>query len=421
MDIDRPDIAKAIRRRRLLWIIIVVVLICGATIAVSRLEPAAPGVEQGTVVSDAVKRGEFHRQVRGNGTLVPEEILWIPTRSQGRVEAILVLPGAEVKADTVLIELSNPELTQAVLELELELKEAEANYEKSRLELEKGQLGLEASVAELKAQLTEKESDAEIDEDLAAEGFVSDFTKHRSRADADVLKNRYDIAVKQLDINEKLVAAQIVAEKAKIAKLRGQLELKRQLLESLHIRAGIDGVLQKLGDGDPIQVGQQLQVGANVARVAVPTRLKAEIKVAETQAKDVQSGQAVSVDTRNGVIQGRVSRIDPAVEGGTVTVDVTLEGPLPKGARPDLSVDGTIELETVADVLYVGRPVQSQSESDSSIFKMTEDGKEAVRVQVRLGRSSVNYIEVVEGLSAGDRIILSDMSRWDAYDRVRLK
>lgn len=397
------------------------VFLSGATIAVSRLEPAAPGVEESTVVSDVVKRGEFLRQVRGSGTLVPEEILWIPTRSQGRVEAIRVLPGAEVKADTVLIELSNPELTQTVLELELDLKEAEANVEKSRLEREKGQLDLEASVAELKAQLTEKESDAQIDEDLAAEGFVSDFTKHRSRADADVLKNRYDIAVKQLAINEKLVAAQVVAEKASIAKLRGQLELKQQLLESLKIRAGIDGVLQKLGDSSSLQVGQQLGVGTNVARVADPTRLMAEIKVAETQAKDVQAGQSVSVDTRNGVIQGRVSRIDPAVESGTVTVDVTLEGPLPKGARPDLSVDGTIELEIVEGVLYVGRPVQSQAESDLSIFKVTEDGKEADRIQVKLGRSSVNYIEVVEGLFEGDQIILSDMSRWDDYDRVRLK
>jgi HlyD family secretion protein len=421
MDIDRPDIAKAKRRRRILWLITVMVLLCGATVAVSRLEPAAPAVEKSAVVSDAVKRGEFHRQVRGSGTLVPEEILWIPTRSQGRVEAIRVLPGAEVKADTVLVELSNPELTQAVLELEWQLKAAEAENEKTRLELENQKLNLEASVAALKAQLTEAEFDAEIDEDLAAEGFISNFTKRRSRANADVLEKQYDIEAKRLAIRGKLVTAQIAAEEAKIAQLRGQLELKRQLVASLHIRAGIDGVLQKLGNGDPIQVGQQLQVGANVARVAIPTRLMAEIKVPETQVKDVQSGQTVSVDTRNGVVQGRVSRIDPAVVSGTVTVDVTLEGPLPKGARPDLSVDGTIELETVADVLYVGRPVQGQAESDLSIFKMTEDGKEAVRVQVKLGRSSVNYIEVREGLSAGDRIILSDMSQWDVYDRVRLK
>lgn len=421
MDINRPDIARAHRRRKVLWFISAGVLILLTTLAVFRLEPAVPAVEKSTIVLDTVKKGEFHRQVRGNGTLVPEEILWIPTRSQGRVEAIRVLPGAEVKADTVLVELSNPELTQAVHELELQLKAAEAEDEKIRLELENQRLNLEASVAALKADLTEAVFDAQIDEDLAEEGFISEFSKRKSRARADVLKKRYDTEEKRLAIAGKLVMAQIAAEQARIKQIRGQLVLKRQLAASLRLCAGIDGVLQKLGEADPIQVGQQLPVGANVARVAIPSRLKAEIKIPETQAKDVQTGQSVSVDTRNGIVNGRVSRMDPSVNNGTVAVDVTLEGPLPRGARPDLSVDGTIELETVSDVLYVGRPVQGQADSKLGLFRIEKDGKEALLVPVKLGRCSVNYIEVCDGLSAGDRVILSDMSQWDEHERIRLK
>lgn len=421
MDIERPDIAKAYRRRKVLWLVSGGVFILLMTLAVSRMEPAVPAVEKSTIVLDTVREGEFHRQVRGNGTLVPEQILWIPTRSQGRVKAIRVLPGADVKADTVLVELSNPELTQAVQELELQLKAAEAENEKIRLELENQRLNLEASVAALKADLTEAEFDAEIDEELAGEGFISDFSKRKSRAKADVLKKRYDTEEKRLSIAGKLVMAQVSAEKARIEQIQGQLQLKRQLAASLNIQAGIDGVLQKLGEEETLQVGQQLPVGANVARVAIPTRLKAEIKIPETQAKDVQVGQKVSVDTRNGIVNGRVSRVDPSVNSGTVTVDVTLEGSLPRGARPDLSVGGTIELETVSDVLYVGRPVQGQAESKIGLFRVIDNGKEAVRIPVKLGRNSVNYIEVCDGLTAGDQVILSDMAQWDEYERLRLK
>ncbi len=421
MDIERPDIAQAQRRKRIFWFVSAGVIILLMTLAVSRLEPAVPAVAKSIVVQDTVKKGEFHRRVRGNGTLVPERILWIPTRSQGRVEVIRVLPGAEVKADTVLVELSNPELTQAVQELELQLKAAEAENEKIRLELENQRLSLEASVAALKADLTEAEFDAEIDEELAGEGFISEFSKRKSRARADVLKTQYNTEEKRLSIAGKLVTAQLTAERARTEQIRGRLQLKRQLVKSLNIRAGIDGVLQKLGENELLQVGQQLPIGANVARVAIPTRLMAEIKIPETQAKDVQQGQNVSVDTRNGIVEGRVSRVDPSVNNGTVTVDVTLSGPLPKGARPDLSVDGTIELETVSDVLYVGRPVQGQAESKLGLFRVVNDGKEAVRVPVKLGRSSVNYIEIIDGLNAGDRVVLSDMSQWDEYDRIRLK
>lgn len=421
MDIARPDIAHAHRRRKVLWIISVSIFVILVTVALSRLKPAVPSVERSAIVLDTIKRGGFPRQVRGNGNLAPVEILWIPAQSQGRVERINVLPGAEVKADTVLIELSNPELDQTVLESEWQLKAAEAEGDKMRLDLESQRLTQEASVATIKENYTEAKEEAEIDESFVKDGLVSEITRQRSRAKADDLKNRYEIEKKRLDISEKLVGAQISSQQAKIEQLRGQLRLKQQLVESLKIRAGIDGVLQKLGDTDSIQVGQQLQVSANVARVAIPTRLKAEIKIPETQAKDVQLGQNVAIDTRNGIVQGKVARVDPTVISGTVTVDVTLVGDLPKGARPDLSVDGTIELETLSDVLYTGRPSQGQTDSISSIFKVINDGKEAVRTQVKLGRNSVNYIEVIEGLKAGDQVILSDMSQWDAYDRIRLK
>ena len=421
MDIERPDIARARRRRNLMLFTVLGIFILVTTVAVSRLKPAVPVVEKKTIVLGTVKKGEFHRRVRGNGTLVPEKILWIPTRSHGRVEIIRVRPGAEVKADTVIVELSNPELSQAVQELEWQLKAAEAENKKNRLELENQRLNLEASVTALKAELEEAEFDTEIDEQLFEEGFISNVSRRRSRNNADVLKKRYDIEKKRLNIAGKLMLEQISAEQARIEQIRGQLQLKRQLMESLHIRAGIDGVLQELGDGAPIQVGQQLQVGANVARVAIPTRLKAEIKIPETQAKDVQTGQSVSVDTRNGVVEGRVLRIDPAAVNGTVTVDVTLVEDLPSGTRPNQNVDGTIELETVSNVLYVGRPVQGQTGSDIGLFRISEDGNYAHRTIVALGRSSVNYIEIRKGLKPEDRIILSDMSKWDEYSQIRLK
>lgn len=421
MDIERPDIARERRRRKVLWVVFATVMILLTTLVVSRLEPAVPAVEKSTIVLDTVKKGDFHRLVRGNGTLVPEQILWIPTRSHGRVEVIRVQPGAEVKADTVLVELSNPELAQAVQELEWQLKAVEAEDKKHRLELENQRLNLEASVTALKAELAEAELDAEIDEQLFEEGFISNVSRRRSRNNANVLMTRYNIEEERLNIAGKLMSEQISAEQARIEQIRGQLRLKRQLMASLHIRAGIDGVLQELGDGAPIQVGQQLPVGTNVARVAISTLLMAEIKIPETQAKDVQTGQSVSVDTRNGVVKGCVSRIDPAAVNGTVTVDVSLVGELPRGARPNQNVDGTIELETVSDVLYVGRPALGQTGNNIGLFRISEDDDYAHRITVTFGRSSVNYIEVRKGLTTGDRVILSDMSQWDEYSSIRLK
>lgn len=420
MDIPRPSAARERRRRRILYGVAGLVVIALVTGGLSRLKPAAPMVPKEQVYTDTVKRGTIPRQVRGNGTLVPEEILWIPARNQGRVERILVLPGADVKADTILVELTNPELEQAAFDAEWQVKAAEAEYENLRVQLESQRLTQQAVAASAQASYTNARMEAEVNEKLAEAGLVPQLTLKLSKSRAEELAKLNEIEQQRLNISAGAAKAQVAVQQAKLEQLRAQLELKRQNVDSLKIRAGIDGVLQKLGDVAQLQVGQQLGPGANVARVAIPTRLKAEIKIPETQAKDVQKGQTATIDTRNGLIPGRVTRIDPAVQNGTVTVDVALEGPLPKGSRPDLTVDGTIELERLVDVLYVGRPVQGQADSPVGLFKLVNGGKAAVRVPVKLGRSSVDKIEVLEGLQIGDQVILSDMSQWDAHDRVRL-
>ncbi len=420
MDIQRTSQARKRRIRRVIFGSVGLVVVALVTVGLSRLKPAAPSVDKGTIWTDTVKRGEMLREVRGTGTLLPEEIRWVPIVNPGRVERILVLPGAAVQADTVLIELSNPELEQAVFDSEWQCKAAAAELENLQAQLESLRLSQEAAAASLKADFSQAELEAEADEELCKDGLVPKLVMKRSRSKADELKSRVEIEEKRLKTSANAARAQVAVQQAKVEQLRAQSNLKRQQFDSLKVRAGLSGVLQKLGDREQLQVGQQLPSGANVARVADPRRLKAEIKIAETQAKDVQLGQLVSVDTRNGLVEGRVVRIDPAVQNGTVTVDVTLEGALPKGSRPDLSVDGTIQLERLADVVNVGRPVQGQAESTVGLFKLVNGGREAVRVQVKLGRSSVNAIEVRGGLEVGDQIIRSDMSQWDAYDRVRI-
>ena len=423
MDIPRPEIAQRKRRRRILATVITMVVLALITLGLSRLKPAAPLVEGGSVSRDTVKRGELLRQVRGNGTLVPEDIRWITTLNAGRVENVLVLPGSPVKADTVMVELNNPDVEQAAFDAEWALKGAEAGTANLRVTLATQKLSQESTVATAESSYSTAKLDYDVNEELAKSGLVPALTLKESKAKVEELAKLLAIEKERLAILGDAATAQLAVQEASVAQLRAQLALKRRLVEALKIRAGMEGVLQRYGDltqTTPLQIGQQLAAGSIVARVANQAKLKAVIKIAETQVKDIAFNQLAQIDTRNGIVPGHVVRIDPASENGTVTVDVALDAAPPKGARPDLSVDGTIELERLTNVLYVGRPVQAQSETSVSLFKVVGSGKEAVRVPVKLGRSSVTAIEVLQGLEVGDEVILSDMSQWDSYDRVRL-
>jgi len=416
MDIARPSQAREKRIRRIVYGAAGFVAVLLITLGLSRLKPAAPGVERATLLIDTVKRGPLLRQVRGLGTLVPEEIRWIPAATEGRVERIVVLPGTAVKADTVILELSNPETELQALDAESQLRQAEAQHTELKVRLESQRLDQQAAAARVQADYHQARLQADADAQLAKEGIVADITVEKSKVAADELANRQRIEQQRLAISGESVDAQLAVQKAQVEQRRALARLRRSQFQALRVRAGIAGVLQQV----PVEVGQRVGPGTNLARVAQPARLKAVVKVAETQARDVQIGQSATVDTRNGVIPARVARIDPAVQNGTVTVDLSLDGPLPKGARPDLSVDGTIELEHLDDVLFVGRPAQGQAESLVGLFRLDEGGKEASRVKVKLGRSSVSAVEIVEGLRAGDQVVLSDTSAWDAFDRIRL-
>lgn len=417
-----PEILYRRQRRRFLFSLAAVVLLASVALAVSRLKPAAPLVEKSTVWIDTVKRGEMLREVRGNGTLVPEEIRWIPTVNAGRVERILVLPGAAVKPDTVLVELSSPELEQAAFDAQSQLKGAQADLANLKVQLASEKLTQQAAIATAQANYTTAKADSDINEELGKEKLAAAVTVKESEVKTEELSKLLAIEKQRLTMTDQSAQAQVAAEEEKITQLQGLLDLKQRLIEGLKIRAGIEGVLQRLGDGTaPLQEGESLSAGALVARVASQTKLKAGIKIVETQARDVQLNQTAQIDTRNGIIPGHVVRIDPAVDNGTVTVDVALDGPLPLGARPDLSVDGTIQLEQLENVLYVGRPVQGQPDTTVDLFKVVENGKAAVRVPVKLGRDSVSTIEIVSGMQLGDKVILSDMTQWDGDARVRLR
>ncbi len=416
MDVPRPDRSREKKLKRLALFGGGALLLGAVTLGVSRLKPAAPTVERATVWIDTVKRGPMLRQVRGAGTLVPEEIRWIPSVTEARVEKIVVRPGAQVTAGTVLLEMSNPEVERDALDAEWQLKAAEADLSGLTVALESRQLDQQASAASVRADYTQAQMQAATNEGLAKDGLVSDLTLKLSKVRADEMKTRNEIEEKRLAMKDRSDEAQLSAQRAKVEQLRGMARLRRDRLEALKVRAGMDGVLQQV----PVEVGQRVAPGTNVARVADPNRLKAEVRVPETQAKDVVIGQRAEVDTRNGIVEGRVVRIDPAVQNGTVTVEVTLVGELPKGARPDLSVDGTIEIERLPDVTFVGRPAFGQEKSTVGLFKLVEGGKYAVRVPVKLGKSSVNTVEIVEGLNPGDQVVLSELSAWDAYDRIRL-
>lgn len=416
MDIARPSRAREKKMRQLAagaGAFVVVLLI---TLGLSRLKPAAPTVERSTVWVDTVKRGEMLRQVRGLGTLVPEEIRWIPALTEGRVERRVLEPGSEVKADSVVLELSNPELELTVLEAESRLRAAEAAYTELKVRLESQRLDQQAAAARVQADYHQARLRADADEQLAREGLIADITLKVSKVTADELANRNGIEQKRLEIAREAVDAQLAVQQAAVDQQRALARLRRSQFQALKVRAGIDGVLQVV----PVEVGQRVTPGTNLARVAQPGRLKAVVRVAETQAKDVQIGQKATIDTRNGVVAGHVIRVDPSSQNGTVGVDLAFDAALPKGARPDLSVDGTIELERLENVLYVGRPAQGQPESLVGLFRLEAGTSEANRVKVRLGRASVNTVEIVEGLKEGEQVVLSDTSAFDAHDRIRL-
>jgi len=419
MDIARPEFKQQKRRRQIAWFAVGTVVLVGVTIGVSRLKPAAPTVERSTVWTDTVKRGSMLRQVRGLGSLIPSQEFTrqIPAETEATVVRIRVLPGSEVKADTILLEMSNPQAEQTALDAQLQLKAAEAAYQSLRVRLESDLMNQKAGAATVTQDYSQAKLQAETDKELYDLGVISGLSYKASKGKSDELTTRNDLEGQRLTIAQKAIVAQMAEQQAKVDQMRTLAQLRQKQLDDLKVRASIDGVLVDL----PLQVGQRVAPGAMLARVIQPNHLIAELKIAETQARDVQIGEPASVDTHNGVVAGTVMRVDPAVQNGTVTVDVKLTGELPKGARPDLSVDGTIDLEHLDNVLYVGRPAFGQENSTISLFKLDPDSKGAVRVPVKVGRASVNSIQVLEGVHEGDIVILSDMSRSDNTERIRLE
>lgn len=418
MDIPRTG---ARRRKIIRWTaftaVVVAVLLAGF-LTIPRLKPAAPGVEMSTLWPDTVKRGPMLREVRGLGTLVPEESMLIPATTDGRVQRILIRPGTPVKADSVVMILTSQELDTALLSAEYTLKAAEADYENLKVTLEKSKIDMQATAAQVGADYNTATLKADRDAALAKEGLFSEVDAKISTVTAEELKGRYELEKQRLAINAQAEEAQLAAQKVKVEQLRADYNLKKSQVDQLRVRAGVEGMLQQLPT--PVEEGQKVAAGTPLAKVSQPSKLKAELKIAETQVKDISIGQSASIDTRNGLIEGHVSRIDPSILNGTVTVDVSLKGPLPPAARPDLSVDGTIQLEKLDDVVYVGRPVFGQQDAVVQLFRVEPDGKYANKVKVAFGKSSVNTIEVKDGLQVGDKVILSDMSAYDGYDRIRL-
>jgi HlyD family secretion protein len=418
MDISRPDIKRKKIRRQ--WIVAGcgVVALAVATLFVMRLKPAAPEVERATVWTDTVKRGVLLRQVRGPGTLVPREdkIRLIPAETEATVIRLRVLPGAKVEPGTVVMDLVDPQLQQELLDAQLQLKGAEADLINTRAKLQSDLMTQKAAAATVGADHSQAKLQAATDKSLFDLGVISGLTYSASKGKADELTTRDDLEKQRLTLNEKAIETQLAVQQTKVDQAKALLGLKQKEQDALSVRAGISGVLVELDH----QVGEHVTAGTTLAKVVQPDQLKASLKIAETQARDIQIGQPAEIDTHNGVIEGKVMRIDPAVVNGTVTVDVELAGALPQGARPDLSVDGTIDLDRLPDVLYVGRPAFGNENSTISLFKLGADGKTAVRVPVKVGRASVNSIQVLEGLQEGDTAILSDMSRWDNTDRIRL-
>jgi len=419
MDIQRPaSVAQAKKRRQYMVGAAAVIVILLVSVVLANLRPAAPTVERATVWVDTVKRGPMVRQVRGLGTLVPvdEARRWVPASTRGRVEKIILRPGVQVTPDTVVLELSDPQVQQSMSDAEQQVRAAEADYNSLKARLDAEKLNQRAAFAVVEAEFKNAQTEKDMNEGLAKEGLVSALVLKQSITRFESAATRYKIEGERLKVNQDSAAAQLLSGQANVDQRRSTYNLRRQEVDLLRVRAGMTGVLEQVS----VEVGQQVQPGANLVRVADPTRLKAELRIAETQARDLTIGQIASVDTRSGVIPGKVIRIDPSAQNGTVTVDVALEGELPRGSRPDLSVDGTIELERLDNVLFVGRPAFGQEQSTVGLFRLDDTG-EASRTQVQLGRSSVNTIEILGGLKEGDQVVLSDMSAWDQFERIRLR
>jgi HlyD family secretion protein len=418
-----PDVARdpaILKRKRVRQVILAVLaglVVVALSVALARMEPAAPSVERATVLEDVVKRGSIVRQVRGPGTLVPEDTRWLPATTDGRVERILLRPGAQVEADSVILELSNPQVEQEAIDARLALQSSLAALDNLRAVLQSELLTQQAAGAALDAEAQQAKMDFDANETLAKQQLVSQLILRQSQLRSDTLKRRVEMEAKRLAAAEEGMQARLRVQQASVDQARAISQLRDERLSLLKVRPGFAGVLQQV----PVEVGQRVGPGQNLARVADPQRLKAELRIPETQARDVEVGLPAEIDYRNGVITGTVSRKDPAATNGTVTVDVSLTGAMPRGAVPDLSVDGTVQLERLENVLYVGRPSLGQEDSTVGLFRVTSEAGDAARVQVKLGRSSVNAIEVMSGLKEGDRVVLSDMSAWDAYDRVRLR
>jgi len=418
MDISRPDLKQKKRRRTIAFSALATVLIAVAVVFLMRLKPAMPTVE-GPLFTDVVKRGPLLRQVRGPGTLVPREdkIRLIPAQTEATVVHIRVLPGAIVHPDTIVMDLVDPATQQQMLDAQLQLKSAQADLQNTRAKLQSDLMTQRAGAATVGADQKQALLQAQTDKSLLDLGVISGIKYNQSRGKADELGIRNDIEARRLELNQQAISTQVAVQQAKVQQAQALLGLKQKQQDALSVRAGIDGVLVDL----PHQVGEHVAIGTTLAKVVQPDQLKASLKIAETQARDITIGQPAAVDTHNGVIQGHVQRIDPAVQNGTVTVDIALDGALPQGARPDLSIDGTIDLDRLTDVLYVGRPASGNENSTLSLFKIAPDGKSAQRIPVRVGRASVNSIQVLDGLQVGDTVILSDMSKWDSTDKVRVE
>ncbi len=388
----------------------------GITYGLAKLKPANYTVVKATTVIETVKRGEMVRDVRGNGTLVPEVTRWVPAPAQGRVEQILLQAGVEVDPSTVIVELSNPQMEQQAVDADFQVKAAEADEENLKVRLESETMTQRAAIATINAQYSQAKLQLDADEVLAKQGLVADLVLKISRVSVQDLANRLKVEQERLAVSAKSTRAQLNAASSRLQQLRALAQLRRQEVENLKVRAGTAGVLQQVS----VQVGQQVEPGFNIARVADPMSLKAVLRVAETQISGVRVGQRVLVDTRNGIIEGKVSRIDPAAREGTFEIDASLEGPLPPSARPDLSVDGTIELERLADVLKVGRPAFGQAFQQIGMYVLTPDGTEAERRTVKLGATSVSTVQILEGVREGEQVIISDTSSFDSYPRVRI-
>lgn len=422
MDIPRKSAKRWRYIRRGLYTLTGLAVVALVTAGVSRLKPAVPSVDRRTMVVGTVERGSMLRRVRGAGTLVSEDILWVPAEVKGRVSKVLALPGTAVEADTVILELSNPELEIELLDAKSKLDSATARLDAQKVSLEDQLLGKVASLAQSEASYKQAQLNAEVDQKQFDKGLISKLNLTLSKSRVEQQEKLLDIERKRFDMfRDQTKPAQITEEKALLRQAESLHELKQRQVEALYVRAGTEGILAPVKEEQRIEPGQLVAAGTVVAKITNPKRLKAQLKIQEAQARDVVVGLRADIDTYHGIVPGKVSRIDPTVIQGHVAVDLSLEGPLPKGTRPDLSIVGNIEIERLDDVLHVGRPIYASANSPAGVFKIVDEGKFAIRVNVRFGRTSVNSIEILNGLDVDDQIILSDISRWDEIDRIRLK